>query len=176
MDRLDPSSIVASAMTVSDKIRALDKAGFRKSEIADLLGKRYQHVRNVLVNDARRAGSRSLSETGRPNAATRGMSEDAREFTGQLHVRSAETLVWVDVEADGLVRLPEAAKAALELNGGGPVLVQVGPDGSVNLLSPQAAIRQARAIVRAYVPPGVSLVDELLAERREEARRENESG
>jgi hypothetical protein len=35
-----------------------------------------------------------------------------------------------------------------------------------------AAIRRLQALVRAAVPEGVSLVDELIAERREEARRE----
>lgn len=35
--------------TVSSKIRALDAAGYTRSQIANFLGKRYQHVRNVLV-------------------------------------------------------------------------------------------------------------------------------
>ena len=36
------------------------------------------------------------------------------------------------------------------------------------------AIRRAQERVRRYVPEGVSLSDELIAERRAEARRENE--
>lgn len=43
--------------TVSGKIRALDKMGYTRSQIADMLGKRYQHVRNVLVEDARKAAA-----------------------------------------------------------------------------------------------------------------------
>lgn len=35
--------------TVSAKIRALDAAGYTRSQIANFLGKRYQHVRNVLI-------------------------------------------------------------------------------------------------------------------------------
>jgi len=35
-----------------------------------------------------------------------------------------------------------------------------------------AAIKRAQAIARRYVPAGSSLVDELIAERREEAARE----
>jgi hypothetical protein len=35
-----------------------------------------------------------------------------------------------------------------------------------------AALRRLRALVREKVPEGVSLVDELIAERRDEARRE----
>ena len=38
------------------------------------------------------------------------------------------------------------------------------------------AIRRAQEIVRRYVPPGRSLVDELIRERREEAQREERSG
>ena len=39
--------------TVSGKIRKLNKSGYTRSQIADALNKRYQHVRNVLVEDAR---------------------------------------------------------------------------------------------------------------------------
>ena len=35
--------------TKADKIRALFRAGYSRSEIAEHLGIRYQHVRNVLV-------------------------------------------------------------------------------------------------------------------------------
>ena len=37
------------------------------------------------------------------------------------------------------------------------------------LISPRLAIKRAQALVRAYVPEGVSLVDDLIAERRREA-------
>ncbi len=37
-------------LSVSDKIRALDALGVPRAEIARLLGKRYQHVRNVLAH------------------------------------------------------------------------------------------------------------------------------
>lgn len=36
------------ALSTSAKIRALDRIGVKRSAIAELLGKRYQHVRNVL--------------------------------------------------------------------------------------------------------------------------------
>lgn len=35
--------------TVSSKIRFLDGLGWTRSQIAKQLGKRYQHVRNVLI-------------------------------------------------------------------------------------------------------------------------------
>src|ERR1051325_8620228 len=45
----------ADYTTKADKIRALAKAGYKRQQIADFLGIRYQHVRNVLVDDERRA-------------------------------------------------------------------------------------------------------------------------
>lgn len=36
-------------MTVSTKIRTLHSMGQKRSQIAKLLNKRYQHVRNVLI-------------------------------------------------------------------------------------------------------------------------------
>lgn len=38
---------------VSDKIRYLNTLGWTRGAIATKLGKRYQHVRNVLVEDER---------------------------------------------------------------------------------------------------------------------------
>ncbi len=43
-------------LNVSQKIRALSAAGVSRAEIARLLNKRYQHVRNVLVDAERKAG------------------------------------------------------------------------------------------------------------------------
>ncbi len=42
----------------------------------------------------------------------------------------------------------------------------------VHLFTPRQAIKRAQDMVRRYVPEGVSLVDELIAERRAEAARE----
>lgn len=41
--------ITKDLTTVSSRIRALDAAGYTRSQIAKFLNKRYQHVRNVLV-------------------------------------------------------------------------------------------------------------------------------
>lgn len=42
-------------LNVSDKIRELNRMGISRAQIARLLNKRYQHVRNVLVADERKA-------------------------------------------------------------------------------------------------------------------------
>jgi hypothetical protein len=46
-------------------------------------------------------------------------------------------------------------------------------DGELRLLSKEAAIRKAQELVRQYIPEGVSLVDQLIEERRAEAARES---
>ena len=48
--RADPS------LNISQKIRALAELGIGRADIARMLGKRYQHVRNVLVDAEQRAG------------------------------------------------------------------------------------------------------------------------
>lgn len=45
--------VVLGDLTVSHKIRYLNREGFTRSQIAHILNKRYQHVRNVLVEDER---------------------------------------------------------------------------------------------------------------------------
>lgn len=71
----------------------------------------------------------------------------------------------------GRVVIPAEFRKALGLCVGDPVLLIL-ENGGVTLVTPDEAIRQARAIVREHVPEGRSLVDELIAERRAEAARE----
>lgn len=60
-----PQEIVEGLATTADKIRALSRAGFSRSEIATFLDIRYQHVRNTLIRD--RAGpSRALQKPAPP--------------------------------------------------------------------------------------------------------------
>ncbi|WP_447763393.1 GIY-YIG nuclease family protein [Sphingopyxis panaciterrae] len=51
-------TIVEGLTTKADKIRALDRAGFARAEIARFLGIRYQHVRGTLI---RHPASRSAN-------------------------------------------------------------------------------------------------------------------
>ena len=47
--KTEMSKTVKGLSTTSQKIRALNKAGFERADIARYLDKRYQHVRNVLT-------------------------------------------------------------------------------------------------------------------------------
>jgi hypothetical protein len=51
-----PQKIVVGLTTKADKIRALDLAGFSRTEIARFLGISYQHVRNTLARGAPQRG------------------------------------------------------------------------------------------------------------------------
>ena len=46
----------SSSLNISQKIRALAAIDVSRADIARALGKRYQHVRNVLVDEERKAG------------------------------------------------------------------------------------------------------------------------
>ena len=144
-----PDTILNSDMSISDKIRALDATGRPRAEIARLLGKRYQHVRNVLEGDKARRAPMKPDSSSRPVPGT-----------GRL-----------EVGAGGAVLIPAEIVAALGVRAGDAVVAQV-QDDRVVLMTTTVALRQARALVRSIVPEGVSLSDELIEDRRREARRE----
>ena len=77
----------------------------------------------------------------------------------------------VKVAEGGRVVIPAEYRKRLGLRVGDNVILQL-DDGEIRLYTVREAIRRAQEMVRRYVPEGVSLVDELIAERRAEAARE----
>jgi hypothetical protein len=162
MDRSNLARIVSSDMTVSDKIRALDAEGYARADIARALGKRYQHVRNVLEAD-------KLS----PKAATAREPEDPPTEGLEEASRAYESVHRLKVEAGGVVRLPPEALAALQARPGSVVIAEVQADG-LKLFSNSAAWDRVRAMVKEFgIDPSRDLVAELIAERRAEAARDD---
>lgn len=79
----------------------------------------------------------------------------------------------VHLGAKGRVVLPAALRHSLGLEEGAELLARV--EGRGIVLEPRdAAVERLQALVRGAVEPPRSLVDELLAERRAEARRESQ--
>lgn len=77
----------------------------------------------------------------------------------------------VKVGPKGRVVVPAAIRRELGIEEGTELMARV--DGEGIVLEPRsAAIRRLQELVTAVVPRDVSLVDELIAERREEAQRE----
>lgn len=77
----------------------------------------------------------------------------------------------LEVGADGRLIIPAPMRRRLGIAGGGPVIARL-VEGELRLVPLATAIRRAQEIVRRHVPRGVSLAEELVAERRAEAERE----
>lgn len=71
----------------------------------------------------------------------------------------------------GRLVLPARLRRRLDLQPGDRLIVRVDEEGDLRLTSARALARRFNGIFR-HLAPGRSLVDELIAERREEARRE----
>ncbi len=70
------------------------------------------------------------------------------------------------------VVIPAAIRKSLGLQIGDTLTLVLQENGEVRLLPQQEAVRQAQGLVRRYVSEKRSLVDELLAERRIESKKE----
>jgi len=79
----------------------------------------------------------------------------------------------VTVGDRGRIVLPSVVRAELGLTPGTQMLVSTEPDGSLRLRPYRAVADQALGLLADLAPRDVSLVDELLAERRAEAARED---
>lgn len=79
--------------------------------------------------------------------------------------------VRLKVNENGRVVIPAAYRKQLGINPGDEVILRL-EDDELRITTIQARIKRAQRHVRKYVGAGVSLVDELIAERREAAKRE----
>lgn len=103
-DRTPASQIVAGCLTTADKIRALVKAGYFRTEVAKLLGIRYQHVRVVLRRSGIEAGLKKV-------VALELDPVEIDVVDKPVHATSAQTLLlagfkhlgsWTLAEGDGI--------------------------------------------------------------------------
>lgn len=78
------------------------------------------------------------------------------------------------IDKQGRIIIPARERKQLGLKPGEAVVLSV-EDGELRIRSIRESVRHAQAIIRQYIPEGRSLVDELIAERREEAERERDS-
>ena len=154
-ERRPMEEVTEGLSTKAEKIRALFRAGYSRSEIANFLGVRYQHVRNVLVQSGFMA-----TQLSRPMPAANGEAED-----------SLPVLVRTAIGPGGRVVIPAAYRKALEVEEGDYIVMQM--DGEeLRVVNDEKEFERARAVLAKYVPEGVSLVDELIADRRREAAAE----
>jgi antitoxin PrlF len=71
----------------------------------------------------------------------------------------------------GRLQVPADIRRALGLSDGDPVTMEV-VDGELRVRPLRETLARIRARLRPYLPAGVSLADELIADRRAEADRE----
>lgn len=152
--------IAGALPTKSAKIRALDAAGFKRARIAEFLAIRYQHVRNVLVSSTVEVGS-SSTRADAPN-------EIQDDTSGEVATYGRGT-----VDEMGRLALPAAVLDALQVRPRGWIPWRF-EDGELKLMNRAAALRfgQSLAADLAKRHPG-SWSDQLIAERRAEAARED---
>jgi hypothetical protein len=134
--------------TTAAKIRVLAAKGQSRADIARALGIRYQHVRNVLVRDEAKAKAAE--------------SSDPTTVPGKIRIGP-----------DGSAIVPAKVIGTLALKEGDVLFVRM-HDGEIHLLTKTAVMRRVQSLVREFVPEGVSLVDELLEDRRREVEAETE--
>jgi AbrB family looped-hinge helix DNA binding protein len=75
------------------------------------------------------------------------------------------------VNENGRVVIPASFRKRLGIHVGDEVVLQI-QDDELRITTLKRSIERAQRLVRKHVKPGTSLVDELIAERREAARNE----
>jgi hypothetical protein len=158
------NAIVQPHATVADRIRALAGAGVSRADIARFLGKRYQHVRNVLEGDAQ-SGGYVLGK-----ADLSGVQEEPRPFErgddAAYIERRSPTAFWLEVKPDGSLPIPEEIAEVLGAQEPGRRVFAKIKDGRLTLMSGEAAMDEAGAIVRKYIPADVDLAAGLIEDRQ----------
>ncbi len=167
LDRQHMDELTAEVRSKSDKIRCLRAAGYERGDIARYLGIRYQFVYNV--DTAPRPKATKL-----PPGSPREVVGWAAADGSAASFEPPPNWVWTMIRKGGIIQLPAEFLEAMGVAEGDQV--QLALDGDVvRVLSRVGAIREAQELVRRYIPEGVSLVDELIAERRAEAAREEQA-
>jgi AbrB family looped-hinge helix DNA binding protein len=77
----------------------------------------------------------------------------------------------VKIGPGGRIVIPANMREKLGVKPGDSLIVTEA-DGEIRMATVESGIRKVQALIAQYVPPDVSLVDELIAERRAEAARE----
>jgi AbrB family looped-hinge helix DNA binding protein len=77
------------------------------------------------------------------------------------------------INENGRVVIPASFRKALGIHPGDEVIVRLDED-EVRITTMKKRIERVQSHARRHLKPGVSIVDEFIAERREAARRERE--
>jgi len=100
------------------------------------------------------------------------MSKYVEEVLMETLVNDASS-VKIRINDNGRIVIPVEMRQKLGILAGDTVLLTIEGD-ALKIESYRARVRRVQESLRKYIAPGRSLADELIAERREEARREME--
>ena len=78
------------------------------------------------------------------------------------------------IDNQGRMRLPSWWRREQGVDPSTELCVAITEEGALVVETREQGLRRARALLRKYIPEGVNLSDELIAERRAEAARESE--
>jgi hypothetical protein len=155
MSQLNYEELTKGLTTKSEKIRVLGRKGVPTAEIARFLEIRYQHARNVLVDAGLQHGGMAEEM---PVLETKMMPPvDSGSFVRQS--------VWVDVDTQGRLQIPADLLALVGVTGQDRLFIKPTERG-FEVLTRNGAMARMKEISAPLVRPGVSLVDEFLAEKR----------
>lgn len=106
----------------------------------------------------------------------KGFTEEPQPFDHGDSGSASVDHVRLKIDSAGRIVIPAEMRAAMMAKPGDTVTAHV-VDGEFRLVSPAAALKRVQTFAREWKKnnPGVSVVDELIAERREEAQRELEN-
>jgi AbrB family looped-hinge helix DNA binding protein len=93
----------------------------------------------------------------------------AVETRHKIEIRQIETRQ--KINENGRVVIPAAFRKALGIKAGDEVVLRM-EDDELRITTIKRRLERAQRLVRKYVRPGTSLVDELIADRRREAQSE----
>jgi AbrB family looped-hinge helix DNA binding protein len=79
-----------------------------------------------------------------------------------------QTFIKTKVAQGGRIVIPAEMRKQLGIGIGEDVNLSL-EDNSLKIITQKESIRKAQALFRKFVPEGVSIVDELIADRRKEA-------
>jgi bifunctional DNA-binding transcriptional regulator/antitoxin component of YhaV-PrlF toxin-antitoxin module len=132
--------------TKADKIRALARARVPPADIARFLRIRYQHAYNVI----QRAG----------------LGDRVAEATAETYAAAPSS---ANLDSNGCIQIPDTVRRAWGVSAGDEILMAL-DGGELRLFTRKGGLRLAQSIVSRYLRPGESLVDELIRDRRHEAK------
>jgi hypothetical protein len=165
LQKTEMEKIAAGLPTKSAKIRALAERGYSRADIARFLGIRYQHVRNVLLQPL---AGRLRNEAQAPEEL--GAREETARF---VEADEAFRVYRFQIDSEGRIKLPSDLLALLDATPGSLITAHY-QGGELRLMGIEASVRFVQNLAAPYIKPGEgNWSDQLIAERRAEAEREN---